>query len=128
MITTAQLFGRKPPLLIKKDVIAKMKPGSVIVDMAAESGGNVEGSVSGSIVTVEGVTVIGTGNWASEVALDASQMYANNLQALLLEFWDTEAKTISLNLEDDILQTALITHNGELINPTIKALLTQESV
>jgi NAD(P) transhydrogenase subunit alpha len=128
VITTAQLFGRKPPLLIKKDVIAKMKPGSVIVDMAAESGGNVEGSVSGSIVTVEGVTVIGTGNWASEVALDASQMYANNLQALLLEFWDADAKTISLNLEDDILQTALITHNGELINPTIKALLTQESV
>ncbi len=55
-------------------------------------------------------------------------MYANNLQALLLEFWDAEAKTISLNLEDDILKTALITHNGELINPTIKALLTQESV
>jgi NAD(P) transhydrogenase subunit alpha len=100
----------------------------VIVDMAAENGGNVEGSVAGSIVTVEGVTVIGTGNWASEVALDASQMYANNLQALLLEFWDTETKKIVLNLEDDILQTALITHNGELINSTIKALLTQESV
>jgi len=128
VITTAQLFGRKPPLLIKKDVIAKMKPGSVIVDMAAENGGNVEGSVAGSIVTVEGATIIGTGNWASEVALDASQMYANNLQALLLEFWDAETKKIVLNLEDDILQTALITHNGELINPTIKALLTQESV
>lgn len=127
VITTAQLFGRKPPLLIKKDVIAKMKPGSVIVDMAAENGGNVEGSVAGEVVTVEGVTVIGTGNWASEVALDASQMYANNLQALLLEFWDPESKTILLNLEDDILKTALITHQGELINPTIKALLTKES-
>jgi NAD(P) transhydrogenase subunit alpha len=126
VITTAQLFGRKPPLLIKKDVIAQMKPGSVIVDMAAENGGNVEGSVAGSVATVEGVTVIGTGNWASEVALDASQMYANNLQALLLEFWDSEKKTIHLNLDDDILQTALITHAGELINPTIKALLTEE--
>ncbi len=105
-----------------------MKPGRVIVDMAAERGGNVEGSVYGSIGKVEGVTVSGSGNWESEIELDASQMYANNLQALLLEFWDAEAKTISLNLEDDILQTALITHNGELINPTIKALLTQESV
>jgi NAD(P) transhydrogenase subunit alpha len=127
VITTAQLFGRKPPLLIKKDVIAKMKPGSVIVDMAAENGGNVEGSKAGKVVTVEGVTVIGTGNWASEVALDASQMYANNLQALLLEFWDAESKKILLDLEDEILKTALITHEGELINPTIKALLTKES-
>lgn len=126
VITTAQLFGRKPPLLIKKDVIAKMKPGSVIVDMAAESGGNVEGSVAGTTALVEGVTVIGTGNWASEVALDASQMYANNLQALMLEFWDKETHKISLDLEDDILKTALITHQGELINATIKALLTPE--
>jgi NAD(P) transhydrogenase subunit alpha len=127
VITTAQLFGRKPPLLIKKDVIAKMKPGSVIVDMAAENGGNVEGSVSGSVANVEGVNVIGTGNWPSEVPLDASQMYANNIQALLLEFWDSEKQSIHLNLEDDILQTALITHAGELINPTIKALLTEEN-
>jgi len=87
----------------------------------------VEGSQAGKTLTVEGVTVIGTGNWASEVALDASQMYANNLQALLLEFWDKETQKIHLKLEDDILQTALITHAGELINPTIKALLTEEN-
>lgn len=126
VITTAQLFGRKPPVLIKKAVIANMKPGSVIVDMAAENGGNVEGSVAGEVAEVEGVTLIGTGNWASEVALDASQMYANNLQALLLEFFDSESKKVHLDLDDDILQTALITHAGELINPTIKALLTEE--
>jgi H+-translocating NAD(P) transhydrogenase subunit alpha len=126
VITTAQLFGRKPPVLIKKGVIANMKPGSVIVDMAAENGGNVEGSIAGAVAQVSGVTIIGTGNWASEVALDASQMYANNLQALLLEFWDSESKKIHLDLNDDILQTALITHAGELINPTIKALLTEE--
>ncbi|MBF7073614.1 NAD(P) transhydrogenase subunit alpha [Glaciecola sp. MH2013] len=126
VITTAQLFGRKPPVLITKDVIAQMKPGSVIVDMAAENGGNVEGSVAGQVSKVNGVSIIGTGNWPSEVALDASQMYANNLQALLLEFFDNEAAKVVLNLEDDILQTALITHQGELINPTIKSIMTEE--
>lgn len=127
VITTAQLFGRKPPVLIKTDAIKDMKAGSVIVDMAAESGGNVEGSIAGEIVVVEGVKIIGTGNWSSDVALDASQMYANNLQALLLEFWDSERKEVVLNLDDDILQTALITHQGQLINPTIKQLLSEES-
>jgi NAD(P) transhydrogenase subunit alpha len=126
VITTAQLFGRKPPVLISLDTVSKMKPGSVIVDMAAENGGNVEGSVAGQTIIVEGVTIIGTGNWPSAVALDASQMYANNLQALLLEFWDTDQQSAVLDLSDDILQTALITHQGELINPTIKALLSED--
>tara|TARA_B110000459_G_C16596925_1_gene489107 strand:- start:1648 stop:2325 length:678 start_codon:yes stop_codon:yes gene_type:complete len=126
VITTAQLFGRKPPVLISLDTVSKMKPGSVIVDMAAENGGNVEGSVAEQTIIVEGVTIIGTGNWPSAVALDASQMYANNLQALLLEFWDTEQQSAVLDLSDDILQTALITHQGELINTTIKALLNED--
>lgn len=126
VITTAQLFGRKPPLLIKKDVIATMTPGSVIVDMAAESGGNVEGSVAGEESEYKGVTIIGKGNWSSNVALHASQMYANNLQALLLEFWSTEAKEIVLDVEDEILASALITHKGELINPMIKNLMQEE--
>ncbi|WP_342807921.1 NAD(P) transhydrogenase subunit alpha [Alteromonas sp. M12] len=126
VITTAQLFGRKPPLLIKKDVIRQMRAGSVIVDMAAESGGNVEGTVAGENVVYEGVTIIGMGNWSSNVAFHASQMYANNLQALLMEFWNEEEKRPVLDLSDEILQTALITHKGQLINPSIKALLTQE--
>ena len=128
VITTAQLFGRKPPVLISTDTVKSMKPGSVIVDMAAEGGGNVEGSVAGETTIVAGVSIIGTGHWASEVALDASQMYANNLQALLLEFWDAEKQTAVLDINDDILQSALITHQGELINPTIKALLSEEAV
>lgn len=127
VITTAALFGRKPPVLISIDTVKTMKPGSIIVDMAAESGGNVEGSVAGETTNVAGVTIIGTGHWASAVALDASQMYANNLQALLLEFWDEEKHTAVLDLSDDILQSALITHQGELINPTIKALLSEET-
>lgn len=123
VITTAQLFGRKPPVLINKETIAKMKPGSVIVDMAAENGGNVEGSVAGQTVKVHGVSIIGTGHWAGEVALDASHMYGNNLQALLLEFWDEEEKEAVLDANDEILQSALITHQGALINATIKELL-----
>ncbi|MFK7863144.1 MAG: NAD(P) transhydrogenase subunit alpha [Pseudohongiellaceae bacterium] len=127
VITTAQLFGRKPPVLIKADTIAQMKPGSVIVDMAAENGGNVEGSVAGETVKIHGVSIVGSGHWAGEVALDASQMYGNNLQALILEFWNVEKKEAELDISDDILQSALITHKGELINSTIKELLNGDS-
>ncbi|MBK6511128.1 MAG: NAD(P) transhydrogenase subunit alpha [Haliea sp.] len=77
VITTAQVFGRKPPVLITRDMIEGMAPGSVIVDMAAETGGNVEGSVPNEVVVISGVTVIGKGNLAGEVARDASQMYSN---------------------------------------------------
>ncbi len=116
VITTAQLFGRKPPVLIRKDTLALMKPGSVVVDMAALSGGNVEGSVAGEIATVEGVTVIGTGNWSQQVAKDATDMYANNLFNLIDEFFDDEAGQFKLDLEDDILAQSVITHGGAIIN------------
>ena len=76
VITTAQVFGRKPPVLVTKDMIEGMAPGSVIVDMAAETGGNVEGSVPNEVVEWSGVTIIGKGNLAGEVARDASQMYS----------------------------------------------------
>jgi len=74
VITTAQVFGRKPPVLVTKDMIEGMAPGAVIVDMAAETGGNVEGSVPNETVVVDGVTIVGTANLANEVARDASQM------------------------------------------------------
>ncbi|MDP5039438.1 MAG: NAD(P) transhydrogenase subunit alpha, partial [Paraglaciecola sp.] len=77
VITTAQLFGRKPPVLIDQKTIASMRPGSVIVDMAAENGGNVVGSVSGETVQIHDVNVIGTGFWATGVAKHASHMYAS---------------------------------------------------
>ena len=122
VITTAQVFGRKPPVLITKDMIAEMQRGSVIVDMAAESGGNVEGSVPGETVEIEGITIIGDGNWANFVARDASQMYSSNLYNLLEDFWDKEAKRFNLDLEDEILQGCVITHQGEIINERIKNL------
>jgi len=116
VITTAQLFGRKPPVLITKDTLALMKPGSVVVDMAATSGGNVEGSVAGETVEVNGVKVIGNGNWSQYVAKAATDMYANNIYNLVDEFFDDETKTFGLNLEDDILAGCVITHDGSITN------------
>ena len=126
VITTAQVFGRKPPVLVTKDMVEGMAPGSVIVDMAAETGGNVEGSVPDETVVVDGVTIVGTANLANEVAKDASQMYANNLFNLVEDTWDTEAKTFVLDMENDILPGCVITHGGAVVHPTIKNLMEGE--
>jgi NAD(P) transhydrogenase subunit alpha len=126
VITTAQVFGRKPPVLVTKDMIEGMAPGAVIVDMAAETGGNVEGSVPNETVVVDGVTIVGTANLANEVARDASQMYANNLFNLVEDTWDTDAKTFVLDMENDILPGCVITHGGEVVHPTIKNLMEGE--
>jgi len=122
VITTAQVFGRKPPTLVTRDMIDEMQPGSVIVDMAAETGGNVEGSVPGETVVINGVTIIGNGNWANVSAHDASHMYSSNLFNLVDEFWDSETKAVILDFEDDILQGCVVTHQGMIVNETIKRL------
>lgn len=121
VITTAQLFGRKPPLLIDKTTVASMRSGSVIVDMAAESGGNVEGSVVGKVVEQDGVSIIGTGSWANGVAKHASQMYANNLFHLLNEFWDHETKALTIDLSDEVHAGCVITHQGDIKNQMISS-------
>ncbi|MBU2978271.1 NAD(P) transhydrogenase subunit alpha [Alteromonas sp. C1M14] len=120
VITTAQLFGRRPPQLISKETLALMRPGSVVMDMAATSGGNVEGSVPGQVATVNGVTVIGYGNWSQFVAKDATDMYANNLYNLLDEFYDDESAQFTLNMDDEILAGCVITHDGEITNGMLK--------
>ncbi|WP_019529777.1 Re/Si-specific NAD(P)(+) transhydrogenase subunit alpha [Dasania marina] len=121
VITTAQLFGRKPPVIVAADAVAAMKPGSVVVDMAAENGGNVEGSAPGeTVVTENGVHIVGTGNWASDVPRDASQMYSSNLFNLVDEFWDEEAKTFALNFDNEIATGCVITHQGAVVNDVIK--------
>ncbi len=122
VITTAQLFGRKPPLIIPKDMFSDMKRGSVIVDMAAESGGNVEGSVAGETVEIDGVKIIGDGNWTNFVAKDASIMYSANLYNLIADFWDEEEKTLKLDFENEIVAGCVITRGGEIVNETIKNL------
>ena len=103
-------------------MIEGMKPGSVVVDMAVESGGNVEGSELDEIVDVGGVKIIGQGNLPSEVARNASEMYSNNLFNLISEFWDEETKKLILDPDDEIIESCLITREGEVINETIKNL------
>lgn len=124
VITTAQVFGRKPPVLVTADMVAGMAPGSVIVDMAAETGGNVEGSVPNEVVDVNGVTIIGTGNLANIAARDASAMYANNMFNLVEDTWDKEAKRFVLDMGNDILPGCVITHDGAVVHPTIKEMIT----
>jgi NAD(P) transhydrogenase subunit alpha len=123
VITTAQVFGRKPPVLITRDMIEGMATGSVIVDMAAETGGNVEGSVPNEVVVIDGVTVIGKGNLAGEVARDASQMYSSNLFNLVEDSWNKDDSTFVIDFEHDILPGCIITHGGEVTNTTIKNIL-----
>lgn len=121
VITTAQVFGRAAPRIVTADMVAAMKPGGVIVDMAVDSGGNVEGSAPDQIVDINGVSIIGVSNLPAEVAKDASQMYAANLVNLVTEYWDEESKQFSVDLEDDILKGCVITHGGSLINEAIIA-------
>ena len=120
VITTAQLFGRPAPQIVGRDMVESMKPGSVIIDMAVETGGNVEGSVMNEVVEINGVKVVGQGNLPGEVARNASDMYSNNLVNLVLEFWDEEAKALSLDPEDEIIQACVITRDGAVVNETIK--------
>jgi len=122
VITTAQVFGRPAPRIVGADMVAGMRPGSVIVDMAVETGGNVEGSKVGEVVDVNGVKIIGLGNLPSEVAQNASEMFSANLFNLVDEFWDGEAQSFGLDLEDDILKSCVITHDGAIVNETIKNL------
>ena len=122
VITTAQVFGRPAPRIVTKDMVEAMKPGGIIVDMAVESGGNVEGSVADQTVDINGVSIIGVSNLPSEVARDASQMYSSNLFNLVSEYWDAQAKTFNLNLEDDILKGCVITHDGAIVNTAIQNL------
>jgi len=121
--TAARVLGRKPPVLVTQDMVEGMATGSVIVDMAAETGGNVEGSVPGEVIEWSGVTIIGTGNWASEVGRDASQMYASNLFNLVEDNWDEEHKLFNVDFSDDILPGCIITHGGEVVHETIKNLM-----
>ena len=123
VITTAQLFGRKAPLLIDRAMISRMQPGSVIVDMAVESGGNVEGSVLDEVVDTGGVKIIGLGNLPGKVALTASEMYSANLGNFITHFWDKESKEFKLNLDDDIIKGALITHQGALFSEMYKNIM-----
>lgn len=121
VITTAQVFGRPAPRLIERSVIERMKPGSVIIDMAAESGGNVEGSKPGEEVEVDGVRIIGVANLPGQVASHASQMLASNVFNLIEHLWDEEQNAATLDLQDPIVKGCLLTHAGAIVNERLTA-------
>ncbi|OYW73680.1 MAG: NAD(P) transhydrogenase subunit alpha [Verrucomicrobia bacterium 12-59-8] len=116
VITTAQVFGRRAPVLLTSEMLDAMKPGSVVVDLAVESGGNVEGVVADQIIERKGVKIVGIATLPGRVPVHASQMYSSNITALLTEFWDKEAQALKLNLDDDILKSCLVTHGGRILN------------
>jgi NAD(P) transhydrogenase subunit alpha len=120
VITTAQVFGRKAPLIITREMIAGMKPGSLVIDMAVESGGNVEGSVRGREIMVNGVNIIGLENLPGRVVRNASQMYSANLTSLVEHFWSSASSRFELNLDDEILKGCLVTHDNEILNEALK--------
>ena len=120
IITTAQVFGRPAPRIITQDMIAVMKPGSVIIDMAVSTGGNVEGSVLGETVISNGVQIVGVNNLPAEVAENASQVYANNIYNMIDECWDQENAVFNIDLEDEILSGCIVTYAGELVNASVK--------
>jgi NAD(P) transhydrogenase subunit alpha len=120
VITTAQLFGKKAPLIVTKEMISRMKPGSVLVDLAVETGGNIEGSAVDQEIEHDGIRIIGLGNLPGRVALNASQMYASNMSSFLETYWSEEEKKLKLDWDDEIIQGCVITHGGEIRNKKIK--------
>lgn len=118
IITTALIPGRPAPLLITKEMVADMKPGSVIVDLAAENGGNCELTKAGTTQTLNGVKIVGPNNLPSQLANHASTLYAKNMLALLNLL--IEDGKPNFNFEDEIILNTTITHNGEVVSPLIK--------
>ncbi len=121
VICTALVQGRKAPVIVTSEMVAGMKPGSIIVDLAAEAGGNCADTVPGEVVTTaNGVTILGHKNWPARIAVAASQLYARNLLTFLTTFWDKDAKVPNLKPDDDLIKGALLTRGGEIIHPNFK--------
>jgi NAD(P) transhydrogenase subunit alpha len=119
VITTAQLFGRPAPRIVTEEMVRGMQKGSVLVDLAVESGGNVAGSQVDQEVDVDGVRIIGLANLPGRVAVNASQMFSSNLYNLVEEFWNEEEKRFDLDFEDEIIKGCIITHQGQIVNEMI---------
>jgi H+-translocating NAD(P) transhydrogenase subunit alpha len=121
VITTAKLFGRKAPLILNNEVLDQMQPGSILIDLAVESGGNVEGSKVGEeVVTDKGVRIIGPENLEGYYPKDATLMLASNFYNLIEHFWDAEAKDFQYKEDDEILNGCLITKGGVIVHERFK--------
>ncbi len=116
VITAAQVFGRRAPILVTAEMLNAMKPGSVVVDLAVETGGNVEGVVYDQVTDRNGVKIVGIANLPARVPLHASQVYSANLTSLIEEFWDKQNKNFVLKPDDEIIKGCLVTHGGKIVN------------
>jgi NAD(P) transhydrogenase subunit alpha len=121
VITTALIPGRPAPRLISDAQIATMRPGSVIVDLAASAGGNVEGTSAGEHVVRHGVTIIGATNLARSLAADSSALFARNLYNFLSAFWDKDSAAPLLPDDDEIVKGIRLTHGGKVVHERLTA-------
>jgi NAD(P) transhydrogenase subunit alpha len=121
VITTALIPGRPAPRLISDAQIATMKPGSVIVDLAVEQGGNVEGAMAGEVVVKHGVRIVGHRNVPSRLAADTSALYSRNIFNFLSAFWDAEAKAPVFPDDDEIVIGVRLTRDGKVVHERLLA-------
>jgi H+-translocating NAD(P) transhydrogenase subunit alpha len=121
VICTALVQGRKAPVIVTSEMVASMKPGSIIIDLAADAGGNCADTVPGEVTTTaNGVTIIGHRNWPARIAVASSALYARNLLTFLTTFWDKEAKAPKLAESDDIIKGVLLTKGGQVVHPAFQ--------
>ena len=123
VITTAQVFGRPAPTLVTSEMVSAMSQGSVIVDMAVGTGGNVEGSIPHETIDINGVKIVGNTNLPGELPFHSSQVYSSNIFNLIDEFWNEDEKKLKLDVSDEILSICLISHEKEYINKTIREIM-----
>jgi len=119
VITTALIPGRPAPRLITRAMVESMKPGAIIVDLAAERGGNCEATIAGQVASVGGVTIAGPLNLAGTVATNASSLYAKNLYAFLELFFDKKDKSLKINWDDEIVKGTLVAKDGRVVHPSL---------
>lgn len=120
VITTALIPGRPAPQLITLEMVKNMREGSVIVDLAAASGGNCEGCVADKIIKHGGVKIIGYSNIASEIAAESSKLYSRNLYNFLEYITNKEFKTANIDFDDEIIKACVLTHDGKIVHPNFK--------
>lgn len=120
IITTALIPGRPAPVLVTEEMVRSMRPGSVIIDLAVESGGNCPLSKVDEVVNVNGVKVVGYSNYPSRVPVDASNLYAKNLWNFLSPHWDKDSKTFRFNQEDETVTGTCVVRDGQVVHPQLK--------
>jgi NAD(P) transhydrogenase subunit alpha len=120
VITTALIPGRPAPRLISKEMVASMRPGSVIIDLAVERGGNVEGAQANSVIQAGGVKIVGHLNVAGRLAASASALYAKNLLTFVETLIDKKEKKLAVNWDDELVKATLLTRDGAVVNPNFK--------